>query len=183
MNILFVSIPHIPGSLGGTLYPENLVARALVDELMASIEDMWSGILYPYYSEQNVEKKKELEQQVKGEDKLPYWFKKFEQRLEENEERGNKNGFFVGNALTVGDIKVYTAMEFIDYGVQGLDLDELLKPVPKLAAFMKKIDAIDKIQEFKAMFKKQQEKSPVPTQKDPIVTEHIVKGRNVYIQV
>ena len=182
MNALFVSIAHILGSLGGTLYPEDLASRALVDELLASIEDVF-GIVLPYHFEQDADKKKELAKGVKADDKLPYWIKKIEKRLAENEARGNKNGFFVGDALTVGDLKVYTAMEFIDYALADIDLGEQLKPVPKLTAFMKKIDAMDKIQEFKAMFKEQQEKSPAPTQVDPAVTEHMVKGKNVYIEM
>merc|ERR1712013_229988 len=34
-----------------------------------------------------------------------YWFAKFEARLEENEKRGATKGFFVGNALSIADLK------------------------------------------------------------------------------
>merc|ERR1712204_83148 len=32
---------------------------------------------------------------------------KLDMRLEENEKRGNKNGYFVGDAMTIADLKVY----------------------------------------------------------------------------
>ena len=148
---------------------------------MAAVEDVYP-IVVPICLEQDVNKRKEMAAAAMKEDKLPYWLKKFELRLEENEKRGNKNGFFVGDSFTVADLKVFAAMEYIET-VPDVDAGELFKAVPKLPAFVAQMNAIEKIQDFKAMFKVQQEKSPVWTQADPVVTEHIVKGRNVYIEM
>ena len=39
--------------------------------------------------------------------KLTYWLNKFEQRLRENKERGNEDGYVVGDQLTVADLKLF----------------------------------------------------------------------------
>ena len=159
------------------MYPDNLVQFALVDEMMDSTNDILS-IMYPYIGEQDTDKKKELAKEAKGDDKLPYWLNKFEKRLEENEARGFKNGFFVGNALTVADLKIHGALEFIDQ-FPDFNMDELMKPTPKLAALMAQINAMEKIQEYNAMFKEQLAK----TAADPNHTVHVIEGRNEYLKL
>ena len=163
--------------MGGDLYPDNLALSALVDETMDSVNDVYS-ILVPYYFEQDADKKRELAEAAKAKDKLPYWLNKFEKRLEENEAKGHKNGFFVGSTLTVADLKMHAAIEFIDM-LPAFDQDEVLKPTPKLAALVAQINAMEKIQKYNAMFKEQLAK----TAADPNDSVHVIEGRNEYFKM
>merc|ERR1712241_880044 len=99
------------GSVGGT-YPKGLVERALVDEVLDSSEDLLGLVVPPWlmkiYGDDQDKANAAIEALMK--DKLPYWLKKFEDRLEENEKRGNKNGFFVGDSITIADLKFYDSI-------------------------------------------------------------------------
>merc|ERR1711902_459524 len=64
-------------------------------------------------------------------DKLPYWLKKFEARLEENEKRGNKNGFFVGDSISIADFKFYDSLSLTEE--MGL-LEQIKKDYKGIAA-------------------------------------------------
>ena len=92
------------GGISGS-YPEGNVQRALVDEVLDSSEDLLGLIVPPIFMEDENEKKEAVKALMKDKYGLPYWFKKFEARLEENEKRGNKNGFFVGDSITIADLK------------------------------------------------------------------------------
>lgn len=102
------------------LYPKNEPLKCgLIDEIIDSIEDivnhcfkkmMWGHTTYQV-----------LMNNDNG--KLRYWFDKFELRFKENEERGNDNGYIVGNELSIADIRIYGHFRnyvngsFIGYGV------------------------------------------------------------------
>lgn len=166
------------GTLGGTMYPDNLLQSALVDETMNAIEDFFA-LLVPYFVEQDADKKKEMAAKVMGENgdgKVPYYYSKFEQRLVENEARGFKNGFFVGDTMTVCDLKVFTALVFND-GLADFDLAAMFKTLPKMAAFYAMMKDHEKIKAFNAAFKAQTEK----TAANPADNVHFVKGKNAYI--
>jgi len=165
--------------LGGKLYPEDMIQTALVDELMASVEDTFPIVVPVFLAESpmfgNDEKKAaELAKVALEDDKLPYWTTKFELRLKENEDRGHKNGFFVGDSMTVADLKYFCALKFLD-SLKSFNVEEMLKTFPKVAAFFNKMKGDEEIKKFEAGFVEQQKKSEV--------TEHIVKGRNVYIKM
>jgi len=116
------------GSMGG-LYPGEYfkAEQIVVEEIMCAVEDVF-GICIPAYVKQmemNDESKTEDERKKAAEDaktmcegymkeKLPYWFGKFEARLTENEAAGNKNGYFVGDTLTVADLKFYYMVTFLN---------------------------------------------------------------------
>jgi len=159
--------------LGGKMYPDNPVQAALVDEVMAACEDVF-GLIAAYFTEQDADKKKALAAVAMADDKMPYWMGKFEQRLTENEARGNKSGFLVGDSMTVGDLKTYCMLSVI-HGLPDFDVDQMTKANAKLAAFWAQMQANEDIKKFDAMFKAQLEKKDV--------TEHVVKGKNVYIKL
>merc|ERR550532_3615439 len=125
-------------------YPENLVQRALVDEVLAATEDVM-GMLAPSFPVKDAEKKKAMrlelmkedkfpmwfqkfenrftENEARGSksgyivgDKFPYWFQKFENRFTENEARGSKSGYIVGDKMTVADLKLYYSLGFLTSG-------------------------------------------------------------------
>ena len=80
---------------------------------------------------------------------LPYWFGKFENRLEENEKRGNKNGYIVNDKLTVGDLKLYYQLyRMCDENVYHIEIKKLVKSYPKLTAFVNKLSNLDVIKKL-----------------------------------
>jgi len=159
--------------LGGKMYPEDAVQSALVDEVMAACEDVF-GLITAYFTEQDADKKKEIAAAAMTDDKLPYWMTKFDLRLQENEARGNKSGFFVGDSMTVGDLKTYCMLSAI-HGLPDFDVDQMVKANAKLAAFWALMQADGDIAKFNAMFTEQMGKKDV--------VEHTVKGKNVYIKM
>ena len=98
------------------LYPndDNPFKCALIDEVIDSVEDVIVGCLIPMIKATEGKEREELYKKLmndkKGDDygKLRLWFDKFELRLKENNiDRNNKNGYFVGSTLTVADLKVF----------------------------------------------------------------------------
>ena len=157
------------------MYPDNLLQSALVDEIMGAVEDLFP-LLVPYFVEKDADKRKALAAAAMGEGKLPYWYSKFEQRLTENEAKGFKSGFFVGDKMTVADLKGFTGMTFND-GLDDFDMATLLKDLPKSAAFWAMMKDHGEILAFNAAFKAQQEKTAANADDNV----HVRKGKNVYI--
>ena len=143
---------------------------------MNAVND-FMAILLPYFFEQDADKKKELAKPL-NEESIPYWLGKFEKRLVENVARGNQSGFCVGDTLTVADLKLHAALEFLDR-MDDFSLEELTKPAPKLAALMATINGMEQIQKYNAMFKGLMAK----TAADPNDSVHVIEGRNEYIQM
>jgi len=164
--------------LGGKFYPEDSSKAALADELCNACEDVF-GIIGAYFHENDPEKKKALAAAMMADDKLPYWFNKFDLRLTENEARGNKNGFFVGDSMTVADLKSYCMFVAI-HGLPDFDVDEMVKTTPKLAAFWALMSGDEEIKKYNASFEEQLTKKDA---KGNIEGTHIVKGKNVYFKL
>ena len=102
-------------------------------------------------------KKKEFREGLLAENKLPYWFGKFENRLEENEKRGNKNGLFVGDAITIADLKAYFLLSWLTGGILDyIDGAKLLEPCSRIPAFLKKVKEDEKMKKFAEEFAKSQ---------------------------
>jgi len=101
------------GSMGG-LYPGEYfkAEQIVVEEIMCAVEDVFNICVPAFLKGKTDEAKKDCEELMKG--KLPYWFGKFEARLTENEAAGNKNGYFVGDTLTVADLKFYYMVTFLN---------------------------------------------------------------------
>lgn len=135
------------GNLSGA-YPSNPLQRALCDEVLDSCEDI-IGLLIPLIFAQTDDQKKAIFQGLCGADKLPYWFGKFNARLQENEKRGNKSGFFVGDKLSIADYKA-----FFIVGDERLapGADVLLKPFPYVTKFIDAVKATPGYKKFRDQF-------------------------------
>jgi len=177
------------GVMGG-LYPkDNALQAALVDEVMAAVEDLF-GLMLPAYFAKDIDTKKKLCEEYM-EEKLPYWCGKFEKRLEENEARGYKNGYFVGDTLTVADLKFYYCLTFCKEGddqeddakknMPGLDMNAMLKTFPKMGAFFKKVEEDERIKAFEAAFGQQLAKYGAKPEENEIIANE--NGKCVYLPV
>merc|ERR1712130_498925 len=82
---------------------------------------------------------------------------KFELRLEENEKRGNKNGFFVGDTITIADLKFVPTFGLLDR-IPGAT-DKVKKDYPRCFALMDKVSKNEKIKAFNDQFAKNVEDS------------------------
>jgi len=167
---------QIIGTMGG-LYPKDeMLKAALVDEIMAATEDVFA-FMVPAYLESDADKKKAMCEEYMKE-KVPYWFGKFEARLTENEARGSKNGYFVGDTLTVADLKWHSCVAFCQM-LPGMDIPKMFKEFPKLGANFAKIDGDEKMKAFDAAFKAQVEKYTA----NPEESEFVVEGKSVYLSL
>jgi len=168
------------GKMGG-LYPEgNRVQQALIDEILAACEDTM-GLLAPSFPVKDADKKKAMRLALMEPGKFPYWFQKFENRFTENEARGCKNGFVVGDTMTIADLKLYLHLSFLCSGeVDHIDGAALLKPVPKLSAYLQRMEADENIKKFNEAFEKQKAEVKAKMEKDEKDNTFIVTGKNVY---
>eukprot|EP00483_Globobulimina_turgida_P000953 UN00955 len=144
------------GGLSG-LYPtRNRLFRAYVDEIIDSIEDVIKMISSSIH-EKDEEKKKTMRLALMKDDKLPFWFSKFEQRFAENGRKGNKNGYFVGDNLTVADIKFYFIGDWIMSGkLDHIDSDKLMLPGQRCVAFVEKLKENQAMKKMFAEFARSQ---------------------------
>merc|ERR1719445_2939070 len=136
-------------------------------------------LLVPYFLEQDKAKKKKMAEDLlgkNGDGKLCYYYGKIENRLAENEAKGNKNGFFVGDGMTVCDLKVFTAITFNET-LDDFDMDAIFKPFPKLTAFYAMMKAHEKIKAFNTAFDAQLAK----TKDNAADNVHVVKGKNAFL--
>mmetsp|Transcript_38133 Transcript_38133/g.33682 ORF Transcript_38133/g.33682 Transcript_38133/m.33682 type:complete len:252 (+) Transcript_38133:112-867(+) len=152
------------------LYPENAVERALVDEILDSVEDVLN-VVSPTFGIKDEEKKKAARAKLCEPDKLPYWIGKFEARLEENEKRGNKNGYFVGDKITIADLKAYYGFQFLTSGnLDYIDGAKLMEPAKRCQAFVAKIkenEGMKKMEEAFAASQKEYKENKVKSFKRP----------------
>merc|ERR1712228_509231 len=141
------------GALSGH-YPENVLLRGLVDEVMDSAEDAMMVIM-PSMGLKGDEQQKMREGYMS--DKLPYWMGKFENRLEENEKRGNKKGYFVGDSMTVADLKCHYSLNFL-LGLDHGDGDKLLAPCKRLTAWRKLLTEDKALAKYDLILRQKQKK-------------------------
>ena len=137
------------GNISGT-YPEGNVERALVDEVLDSTEDVMTMFVKLMFIADAEEKKNAAAALMKKQ--FPYWFKKFESRLEENEKRGNKNGFFVGDSITIADLKFYGFASSIKQ-IDGYE-EEVKTTYKRVAALTDNIGGNEKLKAFNEQFAK-----------------------------
>merc|ERR1719486_620456 len=132
---------------GIKLYPANALQRARIDGILDSMED----VLNPYVSEYAFAADEEA--RAAGAKKLvelyEYWFGKFELRLEENERRGG-GLYFVGDALTIADLKSYSSIATVCAAVPGVA--DLFKKYERLNKWFAMLDADEKIKTAKAAY-------------------------------
>lgn len=139
------------GSLCGQ-YPStntNPLKTALIDEVMDSTEDI-INMMVPLFIANHVLNNKELKaaevRKLSQADMLPYWLNKFQDRLLENEKRGNNKGFIVGNELTIADLKLYYQLyRMYDENEYDLGIKQLFDKFPRLVQYIQIMNAIDGI--------------------------------------
>ena len=87
------------------LYPSDPIQAANCDEIMDFVEDIML-LLAPSEFCGDDNKKMKLRKEL-SKTKLPIWLKKLEWRLQENIQNGYKNGYIVGDSLTIADCKLW----------------------------------------------------------------------------
>jgi len=144
------------GKLAG-LYPENKVSAALADEILDSSEDVF-GVLMGAMAgkEKDEEKKAAAEELLKDDGKLTYWVKKFACRQKEAADRGVKSGLFVGEEITIAELKFAATFGFLMGRLPGFGKDGYMgKDENKaLLAIIEKVNANDKVKAFTEQFNK-----------------------------
>lgn len=146
------------GSLAG-LYSDNPLNAALMDECLDSVEDIMM-MLTPSFREKDEEKKKAMRLALMEPDKLPYWIQKFESRYEENEKRGNKNGFVVGDSLSIADLKIFFMLQTVRGGkLDYVDGNKLMENAKRMTASADKIANMDTMKKYFADFEAAQKDS------------------------
>ena len=100
------------GRLSG-LYPSNnIIECAFIDEIIDSVEDVINGCFSPIGKLKEDQRKglidKLMNNKKDGYGELRLFLDKFELRLKENnEDKKNKNGYFVGDSLSIADLKFF----------------------------------------------------------------------------
>jgi len=136
------------GKLAG-LYPSTPYEAALCDEVCDSVEDISSAALKIALGAKDAEDKKaqgtEFCKEAEAKYTLRYWMDKFLCRIDENAKRGNKNGLFVGDSLTIADLK-FTQIEFyliqIIPGAEAVLKEEKYKPLMNVINSVKTNDKL-----------------------------------------
>eukprot|EP01083_Nonionella_stella_P251409 867449_1 len=139
------------GKLTG-LYPSDALAAAYVDEILDSVTD--TSATLSYKGEKDKSKQKAIREAAISKDGLlTYWLNKLQLRLEENEKRGNNNGYIVGNVLTIADIHVYCNLTVLISGFwDHIPKDLYNKNFPKLDAYINNISKNNIINDFSNKF-------------------------------
>ena len=129
------------------------MTRALNDEILDSCEDMINIAVKNVMFVPDDKKAEALAKLIAEDGSFTYWFKKFELRLEENEKRGNKNGLFVGDAIDIGDLKMFAVLAYMA-NLEPLNNNEsIYKGYERLNKFFKFVNENEAIKGFDAKFK------------------------------
>ena len=130
------------------LYPTDAIDAALVDEVLDSVEDLCLESSKLVFAKDFDDKKAKAIEFCKEDGTLRYWLDKFLLRIEENKKKENKNGLFVGDSLTIADLK-FNQFEFylirMVPGAQDVLNEDKYKP---LMANMDYVKNNDKIKAF-----------------------------------
>eukprot|EP01084_Bolivina_argentea_P274098 467092_1 len=131
------------------LYPDHndVLLQTLCDEILDSAEDFLIFLLKTMRLKTDKEK---IIERSKDEFifELNLWLNAFENRLIENENRGNKNGYFIADNITIADCKIYFYIYKFgtDYWT-GINTNILDKYV-KLKRFISVMCSNEKIKQF-----------------------------------
>lgn len=138
------------GRLAG-IYGANAFEQALIDEFMDAVTD--AGATLGYKGETDKEKQKAMRLALIADDgALTAFLKKFALRMEENEKRGNKNGFIVGDTLSIADLFLFGAMGSWISGYYDHIPKDLFAKHERLDKHFKMIGSVDKIKAFNDKF-------------------------------
>lgn len=141
------SILRYIGSLCGQYDTSDPLKAALMNEVMDSTEDVII-MMIPLFIANHIYHNKDVQsaevKKLSASDKLPFWLKKFENRLNENEKRGNKNGFIVGDTLSVADLKLYYQLyRMYDENEYDPGIKALFNDFPRLVKYIEKLSNME----------------------------------------
>ncbi|XP_052782214.1 S-crystallin 4-like [Mya arenaria] len=119
------------------LYGKGNTDMTLVDQIMDTCIDLFSGVLKFAFLKDEAEKAQKREEYLAGD------AKKYLGLLEKLVQEGGKSGFAVGSSLTVADLMLYAFIE-------NSQIVELLKDYKLLDANRKKVEQLPKIKEYLA---------------------------------
>ena len=129
------------------MYPEKALDAAFVDGILDSQEDVLNNFVPKFLIKQGDAKTAGAKELIT--DIFPFWFGRLETRLAENEQRGNDKGYFVGNALTIADLKSYSNLCLIRFMMAGEGIAELLADKEKYARLQKFLGVMDADEKIK----------------------------------
>eukprot|EP01084_Bolivina_argentea_P278579 475962_1 len=131
------------GILSG-LYSDKPLIASLIDEILDSVEDT-KRVLQGAMST-----KEDRAKLISKEGALTYWLTKFENRLSENEKRGNENGFTVGNTMTIADTKLFELLHGVLLVFESYEdiPKDFISQYPKIQNFYQTVNSDEKVEEF-----------------------------------
>jgi len=143
------SILRYIGGLSG-LNGDNAMERLRVDEILDTADDIFVTIP----NDKDAAKKKELrEASIAKDGKLTQILNRLLARLQENEAAGNKNGFIVGDKLTIADTGLSSSLKHLTSGFfDHIPQDLLSKDYPALQKYVNTVDNVDSIKKFNTAF-------------------------------
>jgi len=142
------------------LTPKDNIQALLSDEILNAAEDMATLVGATNVKDEQ-EKKQKREELLKG--RLKIFFDRFDEKLKKKiyEQYGDdkdKNCYFVGNSLTVADLKMY----FIFSGIRGGNWDYVPKNVldqyKYIINFIETVESNKKLMEFVKKFNEKKQK-------------------------
>ena len=130
-NAILKLIAQLGKSNNISLYPDDFIDAAMVDSILDATEDV-INLVKPAKKELDKDKQIQLKKQLldknSGSKGLYYWFEGFEAILDKNYKSGFKNGYMVGDSMTIADLKAVTIFTqqlgtyFLEYQYKGFDL-------------------------------------------------------------
>ena len=139
------------------------------------MEDLFSVFFGVFFAPEDVKNDKAKEYCKEG-GTLRYWLDKFALRIKENADKGNKKGLFVGDEITIADLKTASLLGFIKDNTpgnfandkDGVFSNDKYKSICDLIEYIK---GQEKIKAYNQIFTTNTESY----KKDPKVTKYAVK--------
>lgn len=141
-NIIFYA--QMKGRLTD-LYPSsNPLQAILVDEILDSADDVKRAM------RGNLGSKENRARMIAVDGLLTYWLNRFELRLIENAKRGCTNGYFVGDVLTIADLKAFELFHglYLVFAATEDISEDWIDSFPHIKEHYQSIFAIKKVKEF-----------------------------------
>ena len=121
------------------LYPDTPLDAARVDELLHAIEQLVT-LIGPSMAEKDPARKAKMRREV-GEEGLPTFLRLLERRIESF----GPGPWAVGSQMTVADIALWRALDWLVGGILDGIPTNLLEETPRLRALAQQVAAIPKI--------------------------------------
>ncbi len=132
------AIARFCGKAAG-LYPSDALEAARVDELLHSVEQL-TALIAPSMSEKDPVRKAEM-RRVAGEERLPKLLHMLERRVSSF----GPGPWVVGSQMTVADIALWRALDWLVGGVLDGIPPTLLDASPRLLAAMQRVNEIPEV--------------------------------------